>query len=601
MNDEFRKVKIQDKGTMKEDDSPQQLGENPVNSDWWHKYVDESQLPAAEQEEEVPVPVWKKVLAFRPTRRQVIAVSALTLMLLIANIYAGMASEIGRLESKVTEQEHFESDLQMKTAELGESEQKLSLIKEQLAAEKRTVEEKKQELAQRKSLFDKHKVEAAAEIDHWKKPMSKVLGAVMDVYSMKLEARDPVFSEFEDTEGRDKYIQARWEELADELSLYEEYREEEALLRVRLLESYAEAGQWEKISPDKIDWTASGLEERRSDILSKVYFSMAMDQFANGARDMGQKSLQLCKQYTVQVKDDDLNALYTKSMIHLLEGRSMVADDPVKAMKSYQTAISGLDEVVAKLPASVMVRSEFAKACRDGAMISAEGNDVAWAEQLQKKARENAAWLVKKHPEVKLPHLMYAELDIAEAEEYVRQGRGAEVEPLLKRAEKSISAAGGDVLLQSAITGVRAFVLWDKGYITKAKEEVLTEIRKVGKVVNSQPRDIEARYRLSSLLWERSAMHADSSEALREALAAAEQLKVLLKNGAGAREASVRRMAALVLSDAGHLSVEKGDKKQAKQCFDEALHHWKYLRGKWGDCEEYREGERWCAHKIKRL
>lgn len=603
MNDAFRTVKIQNEGTMKDEDLPQQSADNPVSNDWWHKYVDSSQQPEQEPQEEQPKEpgLWSKVLAFRPTKLQIICVSVLTVSLVLTMVFTGMSGEISRLEAVVAEQEHFEHELEQKTAELSLSDSKIAKLNDELSAERKLVEEKKHELERRKTLLEKHKVAAETEIDHWKKPMSKVLGTVLDVYSMKLDAKDPVFGELGDVTKREGEIQARWEELADELSLYEEYREEEALLRVRLLESYVAAKQWAKILPAKIDWAASGMESQRDIILSRAYFSMAMDQLGQGNKEEGLKSLQLCKQYTAQVGGDDVRVLYTKAMMDLLDGRSMVTHDPSKAIKSYKAAIDELDKVVASVPASVMVRSEFAKACRDGAMISMEGNDAGWAELLQKKAKENAAWLVKNHPEVKLPHLMYAELDIAEAEEYVRSGRMDEVEPLLKRAEKSIQTAGGDVLLQSSVAGVRAFILWDKGYITKAKEDVLVEIKKVEKIVSKEPKSVDARYRLSSLYWERSAMHVDNENALNDARLAAEQLRGILKDGAGAREASVRRMSALVLSDLGHLAVESGDKGEAKKSFDEAMRQWKHLRSHWGDCAEYRDGERWCAHKIKEL
>ncbi|SHK05421.1 hypothetical protein SAMN02745181_3139 [Rubritalea squalenifaciens DSM 18772] len=583
-----------------DENTSNQTGEN----DWWHKYVDSSELPQQEEVvEDQPLedPWWRKVLDFRPTKLQLISAAGITVVVSAASIIISLASDVSSLEALVAEQSHFKSELEERTSQLHARGEEIDQLNSLLATEKRLVAAKQQELEKRQSLFEKHKLAAESEIDHWKRPMSKLLGTLTDVYSMKLASKDPIYGEFENKEEVSRRVQQSWEELAQDLSYYEEYRKEEALLRVRLLESYAAEKKWSQVKPEEIDWKSAGKEAEKPMILAKTYYSMAMHYLSTGNQADGQKSLDLCRKYAAEVKGDEVKLAYTRAMLDLLKGRQIVAEDPAGSLKYFKSAIAGLDKVVVKVPSSVMVRSEFAKACRDGVMLSMEGNDAAWGEELQKQAKQNASWLVKHHPEVKLPHLMYAELDIAEAEECVRSGREDEVEPLLKRAEKSIKAAGGDVVLESSVEGVRAFIAWNKGYLTKAKQEMQSEINKVSKLVSREPANIEARYRLSALLWELSSMHTDREGALKDGHAAAEQLRILLKAGAGAREASVRRMAALVLSDLGHLSAEKGDKTIAKQCFGEAKQHWGYLRDKWGDCAEYREGEAWCSYKLRRL
>lgn len=82
---------------------------------------------------------------------------------------------------------------------------------------------------------------------------------------------------------------------------------------------------------------------------------------------------------------------------------------------------------------------------------------------------------------------------------------------------------------------------------------------------------------------------------------AVQYLVKLVQQGAGKREASARRMIAIIYGDIGHQAYSSNQKAVAKQYFEQAKKQWDYLTKNWGQCDEYKEGERWCTWRINSL
>lgn len=442
---------------------------------------------------------------------------------------------------------------------------------------------------------------ARSEVEQWRAPMKETLDTVQDVYAMKVGANSQVLREMENHSARSVEILKKWEGLCELLSKRGGYAREVALLRVRMAEGYASAGILSKVDLVNIDWKAAGLEARAPDIATRVYFTATNGLLAAGKGDVALKYLDKCKVAAANIKSSEENKLYARAMISLLEGQLAVSKEPTVALKHYLSAIEDLRKVVVAMPKNVPMRMAFAQACMDGSMLTEVGENAGLGEKLRKEAHSHAYWLAKRNPEVKLPHILSAEIDIVLAEEQLRGGERGMVGPLLERAEASLKLAGGDVLLESAIKGVRAFIVWDLGKRKEAREMIDGAIERVERLTREEPANVDARYRLASLIWERSSMHVSPSDAIKDGRAAAVILIDLVRSGAGKREAGSRRMIAIIYGDIGHLAASVGENALAKQYFEQALGQWKYLMEKWGKSDEYEEGARYSAWRIKGL
>ncbi|SHK05453.1 hypothetical protein SAMN02745181_3140 [Rubritalea squalenifaciens DSM 18772] len=434
-----------------------------------------------------------------------------------------------------------------------------------------------------------------------KEPVKTILESMQDVYAMKFEANNPVLRELENLSPRGQEIRDKWELICKELEKDIDFKRESSLLRLRIAQSYMAAGVWEKVDVSKVDWSQAGLVDRKADILARLYYGMALSQIEGGKREQAAASLAKCLEYANQMPADSEGKEYAQAMANMLQAKMQITEQPALALKHYVAAIGHLRKVVVDMPDNVSLRCTFSQACMDGALMTSGGESAGWSEKLRKEAHGHAYLLTQKHPELKLAHEICAENDILVAEQKLRDGETSVVEPLLQRAEKSLQKVGGNSILESSILGVRAFMAWDKGEREKAEQMMEKAVSNMRSYQAKHPEEVEAKYRLASLYWERSSMRNSSPQAIADGRLAAEQLAALINHGAGRREASARRMLAIIFGDIGHMAAEAGKSKEAKQYFSSARDQWSYLSAKWGDCDEYREGKRWCTSRINGL
>lgn len=428
-----------------------------------------------------------------------------------------------------------------------------------------------------------------------------IVESLQDVYAIKYESNNPVLQELENTSQRSAEVRKKWEEICTLLESEGGFEKEVALLRLRIAQSCMAAGQWQKADIAKINWEAAGLKERKADIMTRLYYGLAVAQMDAGKRKEAEESLQKCLNAASQIAEGSESMSYAQAMANMLQAKLQISDNPAVALKHYIAAIGHLRQVVVEVPNNVRLRCTFTQACMDGALMTAGGESAGWSEKLRNEAHGHAFWLVKNHPELELGHELCAENDIFMAEKKLRDGEIEAVEPYLQRAEKSLLEIGGNARLESSITGVRAFLQWDKGERETAAEMMARAISSMQEYSMRNPEDAEAKFRLASLLWERSAMRMSKSESIEDGRLAALKLADLVKQGAGRRESAARRMIAIIFGDIGHMAAESGQKEKAKQYFQSARDQWSYLSSKWGECDEYREGMRWCTSRLNSL
>lgn len=434
-----------------------------------------------------------------------------------------------------------------------------------------------------------------------KHAVALIVDSMQDVYAIKYDVNNPVLQELENRSERSGEVRKKWADICDLLEKEDEFKKETSLLRLRIAQSYMAAGEWEKVDLSKVEWNVAGLEERKEAILTRLYYGIAEAQLAAGKRQLAGESVQKCLEAAAKVPEGTESQSYSLAMGNMLQAKLQISDNPAVALKHYIAAIGHLRQVVVDVPDNVRLRCAFTQACMDGALMTAGGESAGWSEKLRKEAHGHAYWLVKNHPELAMGHELCAENDILLAEQKLRGGEVELVEPFLQRAEQSLEEIGGGPVLESSIMGVRAFLLWDKGNREEASELMARAIASMQDYSLKNPENTEAKYRLASLLWERSAMRLNKADAIEDGRLAATKLAELVKQGAGRRESSARRMTAIIFGDIGHMASEAGQKEKARQYFQSARDQWSYLSSKWGDCDEYREGKRWCTSRLNNL
>ncbi|MFT5634442.1 MAG: hypothetical protein ACI9SQ_002179 [Rubritalea sp.] len=439
------------------------------------------------------------------------------------------------------------------------------------------------------------------EQQRWRVPLISSLDIAQDIYAMKWESNSGVLSDMENHSARTLIVCRKWEELCDKLSPFPELAPQVAKLRIRLAQAYSGLGLVSKIDLAKINWKAAQMEVQRPEIEARIWFSVAsqfvrMDRLAEA-----QEYLDKAKTTLLQMTVTPDKATYFSAMMNLLDADISAITDPGKSLSFYIKASEDLAKVVTAVPTNTKLRTAFVQACLDGAMLSEGGTSAGQAEKLRKRAFKNINTLLTDNPKIEKPHLLYAEVKILEAEEMLREGEQRKASELLKVARTHIKKGGGSILLTAESDGSQAFIHWDHGERTKAMSIIDTAINKVTKFKETELTNPEADYRLASLYWVRSSMQIAPEDSITDGQKAVQYLIKLVQQGAGKREASARRMIAIIYGDIGHQAYTSNQKIVAKQYFEQAKEQWDYLTKNWGQCDEYKEGERWCTWRINSL
>jgi len=451
-----------------------------------------------------------------------------------------------------------------------------------------------------KDLVDLNQQKISAQ-QRWRAPLIASLDIAQDIYAMKWESNSRVLSDMENHSARTVTVCEKWEELCEKLSPYPELSPQVAKLRIRLAQAYSGLGLVSRIDFSKIDWKAAQMEKQKPEIEARIWFSVA-SQFARiGKLAQAQEYLEKAKAAIPQMKPTPEKATYFSAMMNLLEADISASTDPGKSLTFYIKASEDLAKVVTALPTNTKLRTAFIQACLDGAMLSEGGTSAAQAEKLRKRAFKNINTLLADNPKIEKPHRLYAEVKILEAEEMLREGEQYKASELLKVARTHIKKGGGSVLLTAEANGSQAFIHWDHGERTKAMTIIDDAINNVTKFKEAEPLNTEADYRLASLFWVRSSMQIAPANSIADGQKAVQYLVKLVQQGAGKREASARRMIAIIYGDIGHQAYSSNQKAVAKQYFEQAKKQWDYLTKNWGQCDEYKEGERWCTWRINSL
>jgi tetratricopeptide (TPR) repeat protein len=435
----------------------------------------------------------------------------------------------------------------------------------------------------------------------WLDPLIASLDISQDIYAMKWQSNSQVLSDMENHSLRTLTVCKKWDELCEKLSSYPELAPQVAKLQIRLAQAYSGLALVDKVDLSKIDWKAAQMEAEKPEIEARIWFSIASQFARTGKLKKAQQYLEKTKTAITQMNATPEKATYFSSMLNLLEADIAATTDPNKSLKYYIQATNELAKVVTAVPKNTKLRTAFIQACLDGAMLSEGGISAGQAERLRARAFKNINTLLKNNPDIEKPHLLYAEVKILEAEEMLRKGEQFKASELIQTARTHIKDGGGSIILTAEADGSQAFIHWDHGERTKAMSIIDEAIGKVTQLKQAELTNMEAEYRLASLYWVRSSMQIAPADSIADGQKAVQYLVDMVQQGAGKREASARRMIAIIYGDIGHQAYSSDQKSIAKQYFEQARKQWAYLIKNWGQCDEYKEGERWCTWRINSL
>ena len=435
----------------------------------------------------------------------------------------------------------------------------------------------------------------------WRDSLITSLDITQDVYAMKWQTNNSVLSDMENHSARTLVIAERWENLITKLSPHNELAAQVSQLRIRLAQAYSGLGLVEKINLDDINWEAAGLVEQKQEIEARLWFNLASSYSKSGKLNEAQEYLTKAKEVIPEMTDTPDKATYFSAMMNLLEAEIIATKDPAESLSFYIKAADDLSKIVTTIPSNTNLRTAFIQACLDGALLSEGGTSAGQATELRQRAFSNINTLLEENPKLKKPNLLFAEVKLLEVEELLREGQQFKASEMLEVARSHIKKGGGSILLTAEADSSKAFIHWDHGERTKAMEIINSAINKVQNFKKNEPKNSEIDYRLASLHWVKSSMQVTPAASISDGQQAANHLIKLIAQGAGKREASARRMIAIIYGDIGYQAATLDKKKVAKQYFKEALAQWVYLTKNWGASDEYTEGERWCEWKIKDL
>ncbi len=438
------------------------------------------------------------------------------------------------------------------------------------------------------------------------KALQQILDTSQAVFSLHWDAHLTELKDLEGTIQEPSYQQTLplWQELADTLRDIPAFHQESAKLQLSIAQAQLTEGILPTQALETIPWEAAGLTKLRAEIQTRLYYTAA--KLALEKKDHQHAKEYLTLSQTAIAKAPEASDIphqkdYTLAMLALLEAQLAEETQPSQALDHYLTAIEHLKAVTNAQPALVQLRSTLARSYINGSIHSAGRNKLTEKNQLLLAAAKEIQTLTKTHPKLKLPHKLKAELAIIRAQETIVSGEKEALTQHIKDLDTALKQIDDDELLAASSAGVRAFPLWERGKITAAVKLMDSSIQRLETLQKKEPNNTEVQYLLAVAYWERSAMRVSINDNLKDATKASKLLVNIVNQGAGKREASVRRTLALLYGDIGHIAAESDQKKIAKQYFKQSLEHWTYLHNNWDTGSEYSEGIRWCKQNIQKL
>lgn len=538
----------------------------------------------------------------------------------ISVLSLGTAAVFGKLwTDEKSDLVQAEKDLASYKTKLSEGEEKvaelkqLTLLKDQKIAENaKTFSEisnqSAQQLLQAKQEIDsgieRQDQEKLALEQQWQTILGDSLDISQEIYAMKWQSNSRVLADMENTSFRSQEVCARWEHLVIKLEPYPEFAKHRAELQVRLSQAYASMGVADRVRFDHIAWEVSELEKQRSQIEAHTWYKLADRMLRLGQPEEAKKYALLSKTAAESIVEDSEKPGtkdYYTAMTTLLEADLIAELEPQKAMDGYLLACEHLAKIMTAFPANQRIKSAFVQAAIDGETLGDSVSNAGKAEKLNKEAYKKLLALMAKYPNLIQTKPALAEAKVYEAEQMVKSGDPVKAQKALDEAKKILKEAGGDQLLTASIESTQAFIAWDNGQRNEALKIMETAIQSVKKIKANDPQNRESSYRLASLYWVRSAMQVQPSLAIEDSQTSMAFLAELVNSGAGKREAAARRMIAIICSDIGQQAYATNQKPVAKKYYIEAQKQWTLLTSKWGPSDEYTEGERHSASRIKNL
>lgn len=312
---------------------------------------------------------------------------------------------------------------------------------------------------------------------------------------------------------------------------------------------------------------------------------------------------------------NDVENKRLNAVMHVIDGRMIQSKTPVEALKHFQSAIKEMQGIQSTLTEHIIVRSDLARYAIEAANIAETLNRVDDANRLRADAATALENLLKTNPNLQLPQVQLAKIQILSATIDIREGNDTGGATKLAQAEKLLATLpatdvtpDGAAMQMAAAKGLRAVLLRDAGENMKAKRMLNEAIELTEKILVAQKiqktESNEPLYRLAVLHWQLAGLIGDSgdkSSELRQGKKAADLMEDLLKKDAWKHDNAIRRGLGYLYGDLGHTAAEQGNKNAAATYFKNAAATWQSLMHKYGQQEEYTDGLKWSQNRQREV
>ena len=522
--------------------------------------------------------------------------------------------EINQLALQLTEAQqaqHQAEKLQQEqqlelTTQLENTLQQLKEAKQKQKLAQQALSQQTKDLSSTQLQNPQQNIQPAGEKTPEQQALQQILDTSQAVFSLHWEAHSTELKDLKKPSEAPNYQQTLplWQELADTLKGIPAFHQESAKLQLSIAQAQLSEGTLPIQALETIPWEAAGLRQLRAEIQIRLYYTAAKLALEKKDHTHAKEYLSLCQaaiEKDAEHSDIAHQKDYTRAMVELLVAKLAEETQPSKALDHYLSAIKHLKAVTNTQPSLAKLRSTLVRSYIDSSIHSEGRNKLTEKNQLLLDAAKEIQQLIKSHPELELPHKLKAELAIIRAQETIILGETESLSQHIKDFDTALKQIGDDELLTASSSGMRAFQLWERGKITAAVKLMDNSIQQLETLQEKDPANTEIQYRLAIAYWERSAMRVSINDNLKDATKAAKLLVSIIDQGAGKREASVRRTLAILYGDIGHIAAESNQKKIAKQYFQQSLEHWTFLHNNWDSGSEYSEGIRWCKQNIQNL
>jgi tetratricopeptide (TPR) repeat protein len=577
-----------------------------ASEDWWVQYLSEEekrelQPDAVELEESVEeevkaVPKWKIALDWLKENRVKVSTTAILLLLVchwgVVNVKLLSLKREHHLVMSVLDKSDHKYDL--KSKEVREA-------KEELALSRKLLIGREAQLAACEKQIEEHSAVVDNIVKRWDASIGNVVDLTQEIYALKTEARYDVLQAMEGEMEREQKIHALWSELAELLKGFDEFESERATIEIRVAQAQVYSNLASLNALDKCDWRGAELEGDRAKSLSRIYYKKAQGLLAAGSRGVAASVLQRAEKVSSNLKIGSGEASYIQGKLVALSSELRLRDNPKDALEDLGAAIELLENAVEEEPKNCLLRKELMHLCQQVCATDMGDSHADLIEESRGKARAQAVWLIENSADSACAHLLIAQLDSARAERCLRNGDDEEAERLLKKAKVSLKVSGGDVVTEASLNGVRAFILWNKGYRTSAVRLLDSELQKLDTLIENGSSCDSSRYRSAALLWERGMMQLDQNKALTDGVRAVEQLSEVIGGAGSVYQMPASRMSALVLCDLAEIKLGMGDRSTAREFLIRSESLWEQIAQKYGVSEEDRGVAQWCKRQLAQL